>query len=214
MYMIQEHEKSNLTKNAISSKDSFVYLHPEAYFKIIYHSLMYANKNRHKNDWLEVMGWLSGNVRRDKSNVFEVMNITKAWPITHGDTVSVKIGDYGKTLNKIIMKLSEQNETILGWYHSHPSFGLFMSQTDFETQISYQRLYDKAIAIVFDHTLWSSINSGLEAYRLLPDLQTFQILPIRFGNELSKQVNPLLYNLFMKKLDSQIGLEELETSNE
>ena len=159
--MTHENLKSNLTKNSPTSKDSLVYLYPEAYLKIIYHSLTYSNRLRDKNHWLEVMGWLSGEIKKDSSAIFEIVHIKHAWPISHGDAVSVKIDNYDKTLQKIMLKLSTNNETILGWYHSHPSFGLFMSQTDFETQLSYQRLYDKAIALVFDHTLWSTINPGL-----------------------------------------------------
>ncbi len=212
--MTQENLKSNLTKNSPTSNESIVYLYPEAYLKIIYHSLTYSNRLRDKNHWLEVMGWLSGEVKRDSSDIFELVHIKRAWPISHGDAVSVKIEDYGKTLEKMMVKVSKYNETILGWYHSHPAFGLFMSQTDYETQLSYQRLYDKAVALVFDHTLWSTINSGLEAYRLLPDYRNFEKIPIIIAHNYQLKFNQPLNRLFMKKIIAKNYLDELDTTND
>lgn len=209
--MTQENLKSNLTKNASTSRDSMVYLYPEAYLKIIYHSLSFANVHREKNQWLEVMGWLSGEIVKDSDAALEIIHVKQAWPISHGDSVSVKIDDYGKTLENIMVKLSEHDESILGWYHSHPSFGLYMSQTDFETQLSYQRLYDKAIAIVFDHTLWSTIHTGLESYRLLEDYRKFVKLPTIIANNYQSKFNQPLYHLFMKKIMARNYLHELDT---
>jgi proteasome lid subunit RPN8/RPN11 len=202
---------SNLTQLSPTSKNTYVLLHPEAYFKIIYHSLTFANSLLNKKNWIEAMGWISGRIIEDKEKRKEIIHLTKAWPISHGDAVSVKIDNYGLTLTKVISKLSSSKETILGWYHSHPSFGLFMSQTDFETQLSYQRMYDKAIALVFDHTLWSSINLGIEAYRLLSDFQTFEIIPVKITNEYSRSMSLSLHNLYMKKLSKGIILDELDT---
>ena len=212
--MSQDHLKSNLTKKATFSDECVIYLYPEAYFKIIYHALTYANRNRDKNNWLEVMGWLSGKVSQEPKTKAEIIHITKAWSISHGDSVSVSIENYGKTLNNVLLTLSKRDEIILGWYHSHPAFGLFMSQTDFETQLSYQSLYDKAIALVFDHSLWSTINSGLEAYRLKKNLKTFEIIPIKIVNNYTNQLNLKLYELFMKKITKNIRIEELDISNE
>ena len=209
--MIQEHLKSNLTKNSVLSDNTTIHLQPEAYFKIIYHSLTYANRNRDKKDWLEVMGWLSGKVTIEPNTNDQIILVSRSWPISHGDTVSVSIENYGSTLNKVLLKVSQRNEVILGWYHSHPSYGLFMSQTDFETQLSYQKLYEHSFALVFDHTIWSTINSGLEGYRLLKNFKTFDIIPIKILNY-SQQLNLKLYDLFMKKIANNVTIEELDVS--
>ena len=210
--MLQENLKSNLTDDASTSENCIINLYPEAYLKIIYHSLTYANRLRDKNDWLEVMGWLSGKITKDKSTNFEIIHVTKSWAISHGDAVSVKIDDYGKALNKVLVKLSNRNESILGWYHSHPSYGLFMSQTDFDTQLSYQRLFKQAVALVFDHTLWSDIHSGIEAYRLQSDFKTFEKIPIMVANY-KMNLNSPLYKIFMK-ITNKIYLDEIDSSNE
>jgi len=39
---------------------------------------------------------------------------------------------------------------IVGWYHSHPGFSIFLSAIDIETQKMYQRMFPKAIALVVD----------------------------------------------------------------
>ncbi len=39
---------------------------------------------------------------------------------------------------------------IVGWYHSHPGIGVFMSAIDYATQLNYQRLYPKSVALVID----------------------------------------------------------------
>ncbi|GEM_PF-476476 len=39
---------------------------------------------------------------------------------------------------------------IVGWYHSHPGFDVFLSAIDIETQKLYQRLFPKAVALVID----------------------------------------------------------------
>ena len=209
--MQQENLKSNLTVNSQLSEHTVIKLFPDAYFKIIYHSLCFGNRLKEKDTWSEVMGFLSGTVKDDHETEF--IHVTNSWPISHGDSTSVTIDNYGSILQRILIKLSVNNETILGWYHSHPSYGLFMSTTDFETQLSYQRLYAKAIAIVFDQTLWSSIHSGLEAYRLQDDFQTFEKIPVDILNYKS-ELNPHLYRLLIKKIKDNIYLKELDYSHE
>ena len=59
---------------------------------------------------------------------------------------------------------------IIGWYHSHPSYSPFMSQTDFATQLRYQKLAKGAIltqpvALVIDHTEISNKNFGFKIFR-------------------------------------------------
>jgi proteasome lid subunit RPN8/RPN11 len=55
-----------------------------------------------------------------------------------------------------IAKISDQilsgelEGKIVGWYHSHPGFGLFMSPTDVSTQSNFQQFSDKVTAMVVD----------------------------------------------------------------
>jgi proteasome lid subunit RPN8/RPN11 len=47
-------------------------------------------------------------------------------------------------------KYAERDEKIVGWYHSHPNMGCFMSSTDLDTQRRYQALFPNAVALVID----------------------------------------------------------------
>lgn len=39
---------------------------------------------------------------------------------------------------------------ILGWYHSHPGFGCWLSGVDINTQQSFEALSERAVAVVVD----------------------------------------------------------------
>jgi len=39
---------------------------------------------------------------------------------------------------------------IVGWYHSHPGFSIFLSAIDVETQKMYQKMFPKAVSLVID----------------------------------------------------------------
>ncbi|VDO17200.1 unnamed protein product, partial [Brugia timori] len=43
-----------------------------------------------------------------------------------------------------------RSEMVVGWYHSHPGFGCWLSGVDIATQRSFEALSDRAVAIVID----------------------------------------------------------------
>jgi hypothetical protein len=43
-----------------------------------------------------------------------------------------------------------RGEYIVGWYHSHPGFGCFLSSIDVETQLGLQRMFPQCVALVVD----------------------------------------------------------------
>lgn len=46
-----------------------------------------------------------------------------------------------------------ENESIIGWWHSHPRMGAgFMSGTDIATQEKYQKMFPQATALIIDPT--------------------------------------------------------------
>ena len=47
-------------------------------------------------------------------------------------------------------KYAKREEKIVGWYHSHPAMGCFLSSTDIDTQQRYQALFPSAVALVID----------------------------------------------------------------
>ncbi|ODV84990.1 hypothetical protein CANARDRAFT_180263, partial [[Candida] arabinofermentans NRRL YB-2248] len=49
-----------------------------------------------------------------------------------------------------LKKLNFKNEDIIGWYHSHPGFGCWLSGVDIKTQELNQNFQDPYVAVVID----------------------------------------------------------------
>jgi 26S proteasome regulatory subunit N11 len=100
---------------------------------------------------LEAMGILLGDSFLWKG--FEYTLVEKHIPcLSESTTASVKLSDAGiKNLIKIIHEVKKSTPEILivGWYHSHPGYGCFLSSVDIETQ---RRFFSESfhIAIVVD----------------------------------------------------------------
>lgn len=139
-----------------------VVISSKAYLKMALHSKKYANDIIPKNDWVEVIGLLTGHIKNENTPL-EQIEIDDAWPVGHGDAVSVEIIET-KSVTDIIEK-TPQNRYIVGWYHSHPSYGNFLSIDDWNTQSRYQTLWNKSIAVVIDPTKISKSDQGFSVFR-------------------------------------------------
>jgi len=68
----------------------------------------------------------------------------------------------------------ERDETIVGWAHTHPSFGCFLSGTDKNTQRIYQNLFSHAVALVVDPSKYYNTaqqkDLEIQFFRLIDDL--------------------------------------------
>merc|ERR1711990_694372 len=49
-----------------------------------------------------------------------------------------------------MLKQTGRPEMVVGWYHSHPGFGCWLSGVDINTQQSFEALSDRAVAVVID----------------------------------------------------------------
>ncbi|MHA2357306.1 MAG: Mov34/MPN/PAD-1 family protein [Candidatus Heimdallarchaeaceae archaeon] len=94
------------------------------------------------------------------------------------------------------LQLRGKNETIVGWAHTHPSYGCFMSGTDKSTQRTYQNLFPQAVALVVDPSKYyqSSQQKDLEIkfFRLIDEMD-YKAVPYgiyfdEFTQHLSKLV--------------------------
>ena len=47
-----------------------------------------------------------------------------------------------------MLKQTGRPEMVVGWYHSHPGFGCWLSGVDINTQQSFEALSDRAVAVV------------------------------------------------------------------
>ncbi|MHA2365363.1 MAG: Mov34/MPN/PAD-1 family protein [Candidatus Hodarchaeales archaeon] len=140
----------------------------KAYVKLALHSLKYANPNIPKRDWVEVIGLLTGYIENKDTPLARII-VTDAFPIGHGTDVNVQIQNPQSHVR--VYQEKEKNNIIVGWYHSHPSYGAFMSQTDYQTQLRYQKLarsgeMTQPFALVIDPTRINKSSYGFKIFRL------------------------------------------------
>lgn len=50
---------------------------------------------------------------------------------------------------------------VVGWYHSHPGFGCWLSGVDINTQQSFEALNARAVAVVVDPVQSVKVGPGL-----------------------------------------------------
>ena len=133
----------------------------KAVLKIASHSLKYAHLKIPREQWVEVIGLLAG--KYDESN--GILHIEDAYPMGHGTAVYAEIKDYKNYVRAFKDIKKKKGLFIAGWYHSHPSYSCFMSREDLSTQARYQKLWDKAVALVIDPFLINGRSVGFEIYR-------------------------------------------------
>merc|ERR1711916_329721 len=68
-----------------------------------------------------------------------------------GTGVSVEAVDPVFQTNMLeMLKQTGRSEMVVGWYHSHPGFGCWLSGVDVNTQKSFEALNERAVAVVVD----------------------------------------------------------------
>ena len=60
-----------------------------------------------------------------------------------------------------------RTETVVGWYHSHPGFGCWLSSVDINTQQSFEQLTPRAVAVVVDPIQSVKGKVVIDAFRLI-----------------------------------------------
>ncbi|MFH0713477.1 MAG: Mov34/MPN/PAD-1 family protein [Candidatus Micrarchaeota archaeon] len=105
---------------------------------------------------LEGMGLLMGEVCEHKGKNFVVVNefITSE---TDSSAVSVRFSP--NAFEKIAEELQKSGEIVVGWCHSHPGYGCFLSTTDVSTQ---RRFFNEQfhVAAVFDPLASDDFGAG------------------------------------------------------
>lgn len=96
---------------------------------------------------LEVMGLMLGYFIDDYNiRVVDVFAMPQS-----GTGVSVEAVDPIFQTNMMeILKATGRHEIVVGWYHSHPGFGCWLSSTDVSTQASFEKLNERTVAVVID----------------------------------------------------------------
>eukprot|EP00960_Hanusia_phi_P029037 747739-Hanusia_phi.AAC.4 len=96
---------------------------------------------------MEVMGLMLGDFVDDYTvRVCDVFAMPQS-----GTGVSVEAVDpVFQTKMLDMLKQTGRPEMVVGWYHSHPGFGCWLSGVDVNTQQSFEALNQRAVAVVVD----------------------------------------------------------------
>lgn len=92
---------------------------------------------------LEVFGYLIGNIYKwNKINYIIIEEQLFIIGAVHSDKYSTSqiegaAGKYEKKFQKLKHKKDNEELRIVGWWHSHPGFGCFLSRTDLHTQEAF-----------------------------------------------------------------------------
>jgi len=163
---------------------------------------------------LEVMGLMQGKIDGDTMIVMDSF----ALPVEGTETrvnAQVEAYEYMVSYLELIGQVGRM-ENAVGWYHSHPGYGCWLSGIDVGTQMLNQQYQEPWLAVVVDPT--RTISAGkveLGAFRTYPEgykapdeaPSEYQSIPISkiedFGVH-CKQYYPLEVSYFKSTLDTQL----------
>ena len=96
---------------------------------------------------MEVMGLMLGEFVDDFTvRVVDVFAMPQS-----GTGVSVEAVDpVFQTKMMEMLRQTGRPESVVGWYHSHPGFGCWLSSVDIHTQQSFEQLTPRSVAVVID----------------------------------------------------------------
>ncbi|BFZ55462.1 multicatalytic endopeptidase [Savitreella phatthalungensis] len=113
---------------------------------------------------MEVMGLMLGEFVDDYTvHVVDVFAMPQS-----GTGVSVEAVD--PVFQQKMMEMLKQTgrpEMVVGWYHSHPGFGCWLSSVDINTQQSFEQLTPRAVAVVIDPIQSVRGKVVIDAFRLI-----------------------------------------------
>lgn len=113
---------------------------------------------------MEVMGLMLGEFVDDYTvRVIDVFAMPQS-----GTGVSVEAVDpVFQTKMLDMLKQTGRPEMVVGWYHSHPGFGCWLSGVDINTQQSFEALTERAVAVVVDPIQSVKGKVVIDAFRLI-----------------------------------------------
>ncbi|CAH6723479.1 COP9 signalosome complex subunit 5 [[Candida] jaroonii] len=130
-------------------------------------SVLKMSKHAVSGGNIEIMGMLVGKIYENTIVVNDVYGL----PVEGTETrVNAQVEGYEYMVSYLTQhKKIKPNENIVGWYHSHPGYGCWLSGIDVATQALNQNFQDPYLAIVVDpkKSLTGSIEIG--AFRTFPD---------------------------------------------
>lgn len=116
---------------------------------------------------IEVMGMITGKYTANRIVVMDAY----ALPVEGTETrVNAQAEGYEYMVAYMELKKRLREENIVGWYHSHPGYGCWLSGIDVSTQLLNQNFQDPYLALVIDPILTSKQGKvEIGAFRTLPE---------------------------------------------
>jgi len=146
---------------------------------------------------MEVMGLMLGDFVDDYTvQVVDVFAMPQS-----GTGVSVEAVDpVFQTKMLEMLKQTNRPQMVVGWYHSHPGFGCWLSGVDINTQQSFEQLNKRAVAVVVDPIQSVKGKVVIDAFRLInPQLMMLGQAPRQttsnLGHLRKPSIQALIHNL-------------------
>lgn len=120
----------------------------------IYDKVIDQIKDLSSSSEKEIFGYLVGNLLKWNEQIYiiieEQLFIEDAVHSNQFSTSQIKgkAGEYEKEFKKLKNKKNNDDLRIVGWWHSHPNFGCFLSSTDLHThEFFFPESYQVALVI-------------------------------------------------------------------
>jgi len=171
----------------INDEPKKVYISKDAYERIVIYSSRYARPEMNPKEFRETYGILVGYL-----NEQNIPYVKDAIPVLAGtgagvqyeskhyvETAKIDESLYEKFASENSNKGLKYKEFFIGWWHTHPGFGFFFSETDTITQLGWQQANPYAIAIIYDCLEHNSHDAGIEVLHL-EDVRKMVLSPYKF----------------------------------
>eukprot|EP00211_Chloroparvula_japonica_P017039 CAMPEP_0119131478 /NCGR_PEP_ID=MMETSP1310-20130426/10407_1 /TAXON_ID=464262 /ORGANISM="Genus nov. species nov., Strain RCC2339" /LENGTH=303 /DNA_ID=CAMNT_0007122053 /DNA_START=90 /DNA_END=1001 /DNA_ORIENTATION=+ len=142
---------------------------------------------------MEVMGLMLGEfVDEYTVRVIDVFAMPQS-----GTGVSVEAVDAAFQAQMLdMLKQTHRPESVVGWYHSHPGFGCWLSGIDINTQQSFEALNQRAVAVVVDPIQSVKGKVVIDAFRTIdPELMLMNQEPRQTTSNLGHLNKPSIQAL-------------------
>lgn len=150
---------------------------------------------------LEVMGLMLGDYVDDYTvKCIDVF----AMPQSGTETSIEAIDEAFQAKMHEMLKQTGRNEIVVGWYHSHPGFGCFLSGVDVGTQRNFEKLNPRFVAVVVDPIQSVRGKVVIDAFR------TYGQGMLNFGESDARQTTSNLGNITKTK---PLSLKDLARSS-
>ncbi|MFX1591619.1 MAG: hypothetical protein ACFFB6_02775 [Promethearchaeota archaeon] len=147
-------------KNTNMTKNGKIFIKKEAFRNMITHVLRFGSEALEES--AEVLGICLGKYNEVDNRII----VENAIPITHGEKVEI---GFNKEMYELFAQIEKKySSRLIGYYHSHPSWGLYLSESDLgNIQYFQNEKFPQGFCIVFDHTLMNKAGYlGFEIFRL------------------------------------------------